>query len=96
MNSDLEGHPLVRKGSIRTQRPFLRIFFEMREHYKNAVKLRTRGKVGVPELGRFTDIYIYLENIFFPPLLHENKTTKVLLKLWLKLKIMSLNFLGIL
>ena len=61
----------------------------MKEHYKNTEKLRTRGKVGAPELGRFADIYIYiyLENIFFPPSLHENKTTKVLLELWLKPKL---------
>lgn len=52
-------------GSIRIQQPFLRIFFEVREYYKNTEKLRTRGKVGAPELGKFR--YIYLENIFFLP-----------------------------
>ena len=66
MNSDLVGHRLVRTGSIRIQRPFLRIFFEMKEHYKNTEKLRTRGKVGAPELGRFADIYI-LKIYFFLP-----------------------------
>ena len=72
----------------------------MREHYKNTVKLRARGKVGVPELiyvyfVRFTDICIFWKYIFSSLIAWEQdyqSSTRTLVKT----EIMSLNFLGIL